>query len=148
MPEKDLAKSPFTPFGNTLTEQMAEAAINGEKIPVKAPIRDFLTVSFSSTDYIGAFIWSRFMGSKWMTCLPRHGTWKVARFSMPKLVRASTQYSYRRSRSGHVPFYKAARKLPGGSFSTTWFHRYECKAYCKIWQRRYNHRHVQLPGCA
>lgn len=41
-----------TPHGNTLTVEMAKAAIEGEKLGVDA-ITDFLALSFSSPDYIG-----------------------------------------------------------------------------------------------
>ncbi|HUQ66452.1 MAG TPA: alkaline phosphatase PafA [Flavitalea sp.] len=41
-----------TPFGNTLTRQMAIAAVAAEQLG-KDSITDFLTVSFSSPDYIG-----------------------------------------------------------------------------------------------
>lgn len=41
-----------TPFGNTLTLDMAIAAINGEKLG-QGDQTDFLAVSFSSTDYVG-----------------------------------------------------------------------------------------------
>ncbi|HEY4194450.1 MAG TPA: alkaline phosphatase PafA [Mucilaginibacter sp.] len=41
-----------TPYGNTLTLDMAVAAINGEKLGQNG-ITDFLAVSFSSTDYVG-----------------------------------------------------------------------------------------------
>lgn len=41
-----------TPFGNTLTFEMAKAAIEGEKLG-SGKFTDFLAVSFSSTDYIG-----------------------------------------------------------------------------------------------
>lgn len=41
-----------TPFGNTLTAEMAKAAIEGEKLG-QSGNTDFLAVSFSSTDYIG-----------------------------------------------------------------------------------------------
>lgn len=41
-----------TPFGNDLLEEFAERAIAGEGLG-KDDITDFLTVSFSSTDYIG-----------------------------------------------------------------------------------------------
>lgn len=41
-----------TPFGNSLTVDMAKAAIEGEKLGEDA-ITDLLAVSFSSTDYIG-----------------------------------------------------------------------------------------------
>lgn len=41
-----------TPWGNTLTEKFAEAAIVGENMGIDS-VTDFLTVSFSSTDYIG-----------------------------------------------------------------------------------------------
>jgi predicted AlkP superfamily pyrophosphatase or phosphodiesterase len=46
----DLLKS--TPYGNSLTTDFALAAIEGEKLG-KDEITDFLTVSYSSTDYIG-----------------------------------------------------------------------------------------------
>jgi predicted AlkP superfamily pyrophosphatase or phosphodiesterase len=41
-----------TPYGNTLTLDLAVAAINGEQLGQHA-VTDFLTVSFSSTDYVG-----------------------------------------------------------------------------------------------
>lgn len=41
-----------TPFGNTLTKDFALAAIKNENLG-KSPKTDFLTVSFSSTDYVG-----------------------------------------------------------------------------------------------
>ncbi len=41
-----------TPFGNTLTKDFALAAIQNENLG-KSPKTDFLTVSFSSPDYIG-----------------------------------------------------------------------------------------------
>ena len=41
-----------TPFGNTLTADFAKAAIIGESLG-KDSITDFLTISFSSTDYVG-----------------------------------------------------------------------------------------------
>jgi len=42
----------YTPYGNTLTAEMAKAAIEGEKLG-QTGNTDFLAVSFSSTDYIG-----------------------------------------------------------------------------------------------
>ncbi|MBI3510820.1 MAG: alkaline phosphatase family protein [Bacteroidetes bacterium] len=41
-----------TPFGNSLTEDFAEATLTGEQLG-KGNVTDFLCVSFSSTDYIG-----------------------------------------------------------------------------------------------
>ncbi len=41
-----------TPFGNTLTNQFAMAAIKGEGLGADA-VTDFLCVSYSSTDYVG-----------------------------------------------------------------------------------------------
>jgi predicted AlkP superfamily pyrophosphatase or phosphodiesterase len=41
-----------TPFGNTLVKELAKSAISGEKLGFDN-ITDFLTISFSSTDYIG-----------------------------------------------------------------------------------------------
>ena len=41
-----------TPYGNTMTLEMAKAAIEGEAMG-KDSITDFLAISFSSTDYVG-----------------------------------------------------------------------------------------------
>ena len=41
-----------TPFGNSITKDLALAAIQNENLG-KSPRTDFLTVSFSSTDYVG-----------------------------------------------------------------------------------------------
>jgi predicted AlkP superfamily pyrophosphatase or phosphodiesterase len=41
-----------TPYGNTMTLDLAVAAINGEQLG-KGPVTDFLAVSLSSTDYVG-----------------------------------------------------------------------------------------------
>lgn len=41
-----------TPYGNTLTLDLAVAAINGEQLGQRS-VTDFLAVSFSSTDYVG-----------------------------------------------------------------------------------------------
>lgn len=49
---KDFGTLTFTPFGNTVTKEMAVAAINAEGLG-KDSITDFLAVSFSSPDYIG-----------------------------------------------------------------------------------------------
>lgn len=51
--EKDYSKILITPHGNTLTFDMAKAAIEGEQLGTTNNITDFLTVSFSSTDYVG-----------------------------------------------------------------------------------------------
>ncbi|MGN6616670.1 MAG: alkaline phosphatase PafA [Ilyomonas sp.] len=49
---KDYGKIIATPYGNVVTEALAEAAVKGEKLG-KSGTTDFLTVSFSSPDYIG-----------------------------------------------------------------------------------------------
>lgn len=49
---KDYGKLASTPMGNTLTAEFAKAAITSEKLGTDNNT-DFLTVSFSSTDYIG-----------------------------------------------------------------------------------------------
>lgn len=49
---KDYSKLSSTPYGNTLLEALAEAAVVNEKLGNNAAT-DFLTVSFSSPDYIG-----------------------------------------------------------------------------------------------
>ncbi len=49
---RDFSKLPTTPYGNTMTMEIAKAAIEGEGLGSDA-ITDFLAVSFSSTDYVG-----------------------------------------------------------------------------------------------
>jgi predicted AlkP superfamily pyrophosphatase or phosphodiesterase len=43
---------PVTPYGNTLTFEMAKAAINGEQLGADS-LTDLLAISFSTADYIG-----------------------------------------------------------------------------------------------
>lgn len=50
--DKDFSKISSTPYGNTLTAEMAKAAVIAEKLG-KGEATDFLAVSFSSPDYIG-----------------------------------------------------------------------------------------------
>lgn len=50
--QKDYGKIAPTPYGNVLTEAMAEAAIKAENLG-KNTVTDFLAVSFSSPDYVG-----------------------------------------------------------------------------------------------
>jgi predicted AlkP superfamily pyrophosphatase or phosphodiesterase len=49
---KDYAKISSTPYGNTLTVELAKAAIAAEQLG-KGAATDFLAVSFSSPDYVG-----------------------------------------------------------------------------------------------
>lgn len=49
---KDYGKISSTPYGNTLTAEMAKAAVIAEKLG-KGSATDFLAISFSSPDYIG-----------------------------------------------------------------------------------------------
>lgn len=42
-----------TPMGNTLTFELAKAAIDGEKLGIRESETDMLTISLSSTDYLG-----------------------------------------------------------------------------------------------
>ncbi|MBE7177139.1 MAG: alkaline phosphatase family protein [Mucilaginibacter polytrichastri] len=49
---KDFGQVRATPFGNTMTLEMAKAALKNENMG-KGKFTDFLTISFSSTDYIG-----------------------------------------------------------------------------------------------
>ncbi len=49
---KDYSLLPTLPYGNTLTAEFAKSAIEGEKLGMDDST-DFLTISFSSTDYIG-----------------------------------------------------------------------------------------------
>lgn len=49
---KDYGRISVTPYGNTFTSEFAKAAITNEGLGTDN-VTDFLTVSFSSTDYIG-----------------------------------------------------------------------------------------------
>jgi hypothetical protein len=49
---KNYGLLPVTPYGNTLTFDMAKAAINGEQLGADS-ITDFLAISLSTPDYIG-----------------------------------------------------------------------------------------------
>jgi predicted AlkP superfamily pyrophosphatase or phosphodiesterase len=49
---KNYGKITVTPYGNTLTLDMAKAAIESEQLGADS-LTDFLAISFSSTDYIG-----------------------------------------------------------------------------------------------
>ena len=49
--ENNFSKLPFSPYGNTMTKDMAVEAIKNEKLG-KRGVTDFLCVSFSSTDLI------------------------------------------------------------------------------------------------
>lgn len=52
MMAKDYSIIRTTPYGNTITFDIAKAAVENEKMG-QGPVTDFLAVSFSSTDYIG-----------------------------------------------------------------------------------------------
>lgn len=52
MAGKNYGALPFTPYGNTITKEMAVAAVNAEQLGADS-ITDFLALSFSSTDYVG-----------------------------------------------------------------------------------------------
>lgn len=61
--EKQLSKGSYgilksTPYGNTLTKDLALACIQGEQLG-KGPETDMLCISFSSTDYIGHYFGPR-----------------------------------------------------------------------------------------
>ncbi|MES2004233.1 MAG: alkaline phosphatase PafA [Bacteroidota bacterium] len=49
---KDYSKISSTPYGNTLTVEMAKAAVTAEHLG-QGSVTDFLAVSFSSPDYVG-----------------------------------------------------------------------------------------------
>ncbi|WP_230688078.1 alkaline phosphatase PafA [Hymenobacter jeongseonensis] len=52
-PTQNLDLIRWTPFGNSLTADFALAAVQAEQLGQRPGITDMLTVSFSSTDYIG-----------------------------------------------------------------------------------------------
>lgn len=50
--KKDKGALPYTPFGNTVTLQLAEAAVEGYNLG-GSEATDFLTINLASTDYVG-----------------------------------------------------------------------------------------------
>lgn len=114
---KDWGKINVTPYGNTLTVAMAQAAIEGENLG-KNSNTDFLTVSFSSTDYIGHSFgpdsWEQMDDFARLDALLgdflNYLDVKVGKGEYTVFLTADHG-------AAHVPLFSKAKKLPGGSFN-------------------------------
>lgn len=112
----DYSKIASTPYGNTLTVALAEAAITAEQLG-KSGATDFLAVSFSSPDYIGHSFgpnsWEELDNyvrldnelSKFFTFLDAH----VGKGAYTVFLTADHGVA-------HIPNFSKEHNLPGGSF--------------------------------
>jgi predicted AlkP superfamily pyrophosphatase or phosphodiesterase len=113
---KDYAKIAPTPYGNTLTEALAEAAVKGENLG-KNVVTDFLAVSFSSTDYVG----HSFGANSWeqLDDYARLDETLGKLFTfLDATVGKGNYVAFLTADHGvaHSPNFSIANKLPGGAF--------------------------------
>jgi predicted AlkP superfamily pyrophosphatase or phosphodiesterase len=114
---KDYGKIASTPYGNNLTEAMAEAAIKSENLG-RNGVTDFLAVSFSSPDYIG----HAFGPNSWeqMDNYVRLDESLGQLFAyLDATVGKGNYTAFLTADHGaaHVPNFSIQNKLPGGAFS-------------------------------
>jgi predicted AlkP superfamily pyrophosphatase or phosphodiesterase len=113
---KDWNKISTTPYGNTLTAEMAKSAVIAEQLG-KGSATDFLAVSFSSPDYIGHSFgpnsWE--MVDDYVRLDEELG--KLFDF-LDKQVGAGNYLSFLTADHAvaHVPGFMKENKLPGGTF--------------------------------
>lgn len=116
---KDYGKIASTPYGNNLTEAMAEAAVTAERLG-KNEVTDFLAVSFSSPDYVG----HSFGPNSWeqLDDYVRLDE-TLGRFFafLDASVGKGNYTAFLTADHGvaHVPKFSIENKLPGGAFSTS-----------------------------
>ena len=113
---KDYGKIAFTPYGNSLTEAMAEATVNAENLG-KNSVTDFLAVSFSSPDYIG----HSFGPNSWeqLDDYARLDETLGKFFAFLDVTVGKGQYTVFLTADhgvAHVPNFSKENKLPGGAF--------------------------------
>ena len=114
---KDYGKVASTPYGNTLTEEMAKAAVLGEKLG-KGNATDFLAVSFSSPDYIG----HAFGPNSWeqLDDYVRLDETLGKLFDFLDVTVGRNQYTVFLTADhgvAHVPGFLKENNMPGGTFS-------------------------------
>ncbi len=114
--EKDYSKISSTPHGNTLTVEMAKAAVIAEKLG-KNESTDFLAVSFSSPDYIGHSFgpnsWE--MADDYIRLDDELGKF----FAFLDATIGKNQYTVFLTADhavAHIPGFMKENKLPGGLF--------------------------------
>lgn len=111
---KDFSKISTTPYGNTLTAEMAKAAVLAEKLG-KGEATDFLAVSFSSPDYIG----HSFGPNSWETVdgYARLDDELGKLFAFLDATVGKNQYTAFLTADhavAHIPGFMKENKLPGG----------------------------------
>ncbi len=111
---KDFSKISTTPYGNTLTAEMAKAAVLAEKLG-KGVATDFLAVSFSSPDYVG----HSFGPNSWETVdgYARLDEELGKLFAFLDATVGKNQYTAFLTADhavAHVPGFMKENKLPGG----------------------------------
>lgn len=111
---KDFSKISTTPYGNTLTAEMAKAAVLAEKLG-KGEATDFLAVSFSSPDYIG----HSFGPNSWETVdgYARLDEELGKLFAFLDATVGKNQYTAFLTADhavAHIPGFMKENKLPGG----------------------------------
>lgn len=112
---KDFGKIASTPFGNTLTVEMAKAAVIAENLG-KGPATDLLALSFSSPDYIG----HAFGPNSWeqMDDFVRLDEELGSLFAFLDATVGKGQYTAFLTADhavSHVPGFLKENKLPGGT---------------------------------
>ncbi len=112
----DYSKIASTPYGNTLTAAIAEAAVAGEGLG-KGSTTDFLAVSFSSPDYIG----HAFGPDSWEQLDDYVRLDKVLgdffNFLDAQVGKGNyTLFLTADHAVAHVPNFSVAHKLPGGAY--------------------------------
>ncbi len=113
---KDYNKIISTPFGNTLTAEVAKTILINEKMG-KRDETDFLAISFSSPDYIG----HSFGPNSWelLDCYVRLDEELGKLFdAFDKQVGAGNYISFLTADHAvaHIPAFMKENKLPGGTF--------------------------------
>lgn len=111
---KDFSKISTTPYGNTLTAEMAKAAVIAEKLG-KGEATDFLAVSFSSPDYVG----HSFGPNSWETVdgYARLDEELGKLFAFLDATVGKNQYTAFLTADhavAHIPGFMKENKLPGG----------------------------------
>ena len=109
---------PYTPFGNDLVERMAESAVINEKMGM-GELTDFLSVSFSSTDYCGHMFGPYSVELQDMYIKLDQTIAKLLSF-LDKRVGKDNYVFVLSSDHGvmGVPFYLKEKKLPAGIYNS------------------------------
>lgn len=108
-----------TPYGNTLTMEMAKAAIDGEKLG-QTENTDFLAISFSSTDYIGHAFGPNSIETEDTYLRLDRDLASFLTYLDKKIGRG--QYTIFLSAdhgAAHIPAFAKENKMPGGAVSET-----------------------------